>query len=111
MNWLIGGTVVKNPLANAGDTRDAGSGRSGLSGLGRSSWRRAWPPTPVFLPGKFHGQRSLAGYSPWSSKETDTTENACACARARTHTHTHTHTVTNWDIMQEIEKRNILLLI
>ena len=34
-----------------------------------------------------------------------------ARARAHTPTHTHTHTVTNWDIMQEIEKRNILLLI
>ena len=31
-------------------------------------------PTPVFLPGKFHGQRSLAGYSPWGYKESDTTE-------------------------------------
>ena len=31
-------------------------------------------PTPVFLPGEFHGQRSLAGYSPWGSKELDTTE-------------------------------------
>ena len=31
-------------------------------------------PTPVFLPGKFYGQRSLAGYSPWSCKELDTTE-------------------------------------
>ena len=29
------------------------------------TWRREWLPTPVFLPGKFHGQRSLAGYSPW----------------------------------------------
>ena len=29
-------------------------------------WRRSWQPTPVFLPGEFHGQRSLAGYSPWS---------------------------------------------
>ena len=28
-------------------------------------WRREWPPTPVFLPEEFHGQRSLAGYSPW----------------------------------------------
>jgi len=28
------------------------------------SWRREWLPTPVFLPGQFHGQRSLAGYSP-----------------------------------------------
>jgi len=31
------------------------------------SWRSEWLPTPVFLPGEFHGQRSLAGYSPWSS--------------------------------------------
>ena len=37
-------------------------------------WRRAWQPTPVFLPGESHGQRSLAGYSPWGHKETDTTE-------------------------------------
>ena len=32
-------------------------------------WRREWLPTPVFLPGEFHGQRSLAGYSPWGCKE------------------------------------------
>ena len=32
------------------------------------------PPTPVFLPGEFHGQRSLAGYSPWGLKESDMTE-------------------------------------
>ena len=31
-------------------------------------WRRKWPPTPVFLPGKPHGQSSLAGYSPWSPR-------------------------------------------
>ena len=37
-------------------------------------WRRKWQPTPVFLPGKSHGQRSLAGYSPWGCKELDTTE-------------------------------------
>ena len=36
-------------------------------------WRRKWPPTPVFLPGKSHGQRSLMGYSPWGCKELDTT--------------------------------------
>ena len=35
---------------------------------------RAWQPTPVFLPGKFHGQRGLAGYSPWGHKESDVTE-------------------------------------
>ena len=31
-------------------------------------WRRKWQPTPVFLPGKSHGQRSLVGYSPWGHK-------------------------------------------
>ena len=38
------------------------------------SWRRKWQPTPVFLPGKFHGQTSLVGYSPWGRKDSDTTE-------------------------------------
>ena len=33
-----------------------------------------WQPSPIFLPGEFHGQRSLAGYSPWGHKEVDTTE-------------------------------------
>ena len=37
-------------------------------------WRRKWQPTPVFLPGKSHRQRSLVGYSPWGHKELDTTE-------------------------------------
>ena len=36
------------------------------------SWRREWLPTPVFLPGKFHGQKSLMGYSLWSCQELDT---------------------------------------
>ena len=39
-----------------------------------SSWRRKWQPTPVLLPGNFHGWRSLVGYSPWGCKESDTTE-------------------------------------
>ena len=38
------------------------------------SWRRKWQPTPVFLPGKTHGQRSLVGCSPWGRTESDTTE-------------------------------------
>ena len=41
---------------------------------GKISQRREWLPTPVFLPGEFHGQRSLVGYSPWGCKELDTTE-------------------------------------
>ena len=42
--------------------------------LGKIPWRRKWQPSPVFLPGKSHGWRSLAGYSPWGHKELDTTE-------------------------------------
>ena len=62
--------MVKNLLAKAGDARD--------SGLlpGKIPWSREWQPIPVFLPGKFHGQRSLAGYGPWGLKELDTIEDA-----------------------------------
>ena len=42
--------------------------------VGKIPWRRKWPPTPVFLPGESHGQRSLEGYSPRGCKESDTTE-------------------------------------
>ena len=42
--------------------------------VGKVPWRRSRQPTPVFLPGESHGQRSLAGYSPWGRKESDTTE-------------------------------------
>ena len=63
--------MVKNLPANSGNTRDVGfipgSGRS--PGVGNGN-----PLTPVFLPGELHGQRSLAGYSPWGRKELDTTE-------------------------------------
>ena len=60
-----GGTVVKNPPANVGGTGDTGAGKI--------LWNRTWQPTPVFLPGKPHGQRSLMGYSPWDCKESDMT--------------------------------------
>ena len=42
--------------------------------MGKIPWRRKWHPTPVFLPWKFHGQRSLVGYSPGDCKERDVTE-------------------------------------
>ena len=41
--------------------------------VGEIPWRRKWQSTPVLLPGKSHGQRSLVGYSPWGHKESDTT--------------------------------------
>ena len=49
---------------------------------GKIPWSRTWLPTPVLLPGKFRGQRSLAGYCPWGHKELDMTE------RLTDHTHT-----------------------
>ena len=61
-----GGAVVKNLPAKAGDT-------GSISGLGRSPGEGNGKPSPVFLPGKFHGERSLVGYSPWGCKESDMT--------------------------------------
>ena len=55
------GAVVKSLNANTGD-------KGSIPGLGRSQ------PSPVFLPGKSHGQRSLAGYRPWGHKESIMTE-------------------------------------
>ena len=66
-----GGSVVKEPPASAGETRDLGS----TSGSGRSPGEGNGHPF-VFLPGKFCGQGSLAGYSPWGCKESDVTEHA-----------------------------------
>ena len=49
--------------------------RHGLNSWVRKiPWRRKWQPTPVLLPGKFHGWGSLIGYGPWGRKESDTTE-------------------------------------
>ena len=62
--------MVKNAPANARDIRDEGLDLW----VGKLPRRRAWNPTPVFLPGESHGPRSLAGYSPWGGKELDTTE-------------------------------------
>ena len=63
--------MVKNPPANAGDIRDLdwipGSGRSPGEGHGN-------PLQWVFLPGEFHGQRSLVGYSPRGHTESDMTD-------------------------------------
>ena len=42
--------------------------------VGKIPWNRKWQPPPVFLPGKFHGQRSLIGYGPWACKESGMTE-------------------------------------
>ena len=44
------------------------------SWVGKIPWSRKWQPTPVFLPGNFHGQRSLVRYSPWGHKKSNMTE-------------------------------------
>ena len=64
-----GGAGSKEP-ADAGDAGDMGL----ILWIGKIPWRRAWQPTPLFLPGEFHGQRSLVGYSPWGRRESDRTE-------------------------------------
>ena len=54
--------------------------------VGKIPWKRAWQSTPVFLPREFHGQRNLAGYSPWGYKEADK------------HTaHTHKNGLCKWE--------------
>ena len=60
--------------------------RCGFRSLGQEELlEEETAPTPVFLPGKSHGQRSLVGYSPWGYKVSDTTE------QLSTHTRTHTN--------------------
>ena len=62
--------VVKNLPASAGDVK-----RCRLDPwVGKIPWSRKRQPTPVFLPGESHGQRSLVGYSPWGHKESDATQ-------------------------------------
>ena len=62
-----GGSDDNNLACNV---EDLGS----IPGSGRSPGEGNWLPTPVFLPGRIHGQRSLAGYSSRDLKESDTTE-------------------------------------
>ena len=63
-----GGVVVKNLPVSEFE-----------SSVGNIPWSRKWQPTPVVLPGKLHGQRSLGGYSPWDCKESDMTERPNTC--------------------------------
>ena len=67
VSGVPGGSDDKESACHAGD---AGS----IPGLGRSPGEREWQPTPVFLSGEFHGQKSLAGCSRWGPRELDTTE-------------------------------------
>ena len=53
------------------------------SWVGKIPWKREWHPTPVCLPGEFHGQRSLVGYSPWGCKGSDWTEQLIHAVRTK----------------------------
>ena len=62
-----GGSDCQESACNAGDS-------GSITGSGRFPQRWEWQPTPVFLPGEFHRQRNLVGYSPWGHIESDMTE-------------------------------------
>ena len=65
--WRLTGKESDCNAEEAGDV--------GVHSLSREDpWKRKWQPTPLFLLGKFYGQRSLAGYSPWGCKELDMTK-------------------------------------
>ena len=67
--------MVKNLPASVGDENPNDPGFDPW--VGKIPWRRTWQPTPVSLPGESHGQRSLAGYSPWGRTQSDKTERTC----------------------------------
>ena len=73
--------MVKHLAANAAEIENPGS----IPGSGRSpGGGHGYPGTPVLLPGKSHGQRSLVGYSSWGLKELDTTEGLTYLSLPRT---------------------------
>ena len=70
--------------------------------------RRKWQPTPLFLPGKSHGQRNQVGYSPWACKEVDTAEHWIHThSHTHTHTHTHTHLLPNAQVLLQDYKPSV----
>ena len=111
--------MVKSPPANAGDVNRCGFN----PWIRKIPWKRAWQPTPVFLPGESLGQRNLVGYSPRGGKESDTTEairHACiqggfTCAvvcSLHAHTHTHIDKISSHrkvDILGQMKNQNIVL--
>ena len=71
--------IERLPCGSAGKESACKAGDLGFSPefnpwVGKIPWRREWLATPVFLPGEFHGERRLVGYSPWGHKELDTTK-------------------------------------
>ena len=56
------------------DSKESACNKGDLGLIRKIPWRRAWLPTPIFLPRELHGQKSLVDYSPWGHKESDMTE-------------------------------------
>ena len=74
--WNIPWTEVPGRLQSLGSWRVGHEWATLFSLFTFVNWRRKWQPTPVFLPGKSHRQKSLVDYSPWCCKEWDTSEQA-----------------------------------
>ena len=72
--WKIPWTEEPGRLQSMGSRRVWDDWATSLSLFTFMHWRRKWQLTPVFMPGKSHGRRSLVGYSPWGCKESDTAE-------------------------------------
>ena len=72
--WKLPWTEEPGGLQSMGSLRVRHDWATSLSLFTFMHWRRKWQPTPVFLPGKSHGRRSLVGYSPWGHWGLDTTE-------------------------------------
>ena len=76
VKWIAKGTCCITRGAQLGapmGTWEGGSRGSGYMYTYGWFWRMNWQPASIFLPGKSHGQRSIAGYSPWGHKESDMT--------------------------------------
>ena len=95
MLGFSGGTVVKNLSANAGDIDMCSD-----PWVGKMPWSRKQQTTPVFLPGKSHGQRSLVGYSPWNGKSQ---------SRVGNFTHSLTQISEKFFFVEQIKKISDLL--
>ena len=91
---------VKNLPSNAGDASDVGS----IPALGRSLGEGNGKLLQHFLPGEFHEQRSLVGYSHGVTKELEMTE----CAHTHTHTHTHTHSYKHFKNKKDVKSTTYL---
>ena len=91
--WRIPGMEEPDRLPSMGSHR-VGHNWSDLAAASAAAWRRKRLPTAVFSSGKFHGQRSLAGYRLWGRKGSDMTE-WLIHTRTHTHAHTYTHSVSD----------------